>query len=160
MLFCSFGRTLLVFAEYINFMMIISYSLAIDVNPSLALSIVSVAAFATAFIFKYYFNEQINQMNWIGMIFIVVSIFFISHKQNTESQQTLNSSKTYNVSLIQFSIPIILALVQALIHAISTLFLRIATTKGLSTYRFTADTMILLGIVSVVMFMRENFTIQ
>ncbi|CDW76796.1 UNKNOWN [Stylonychia lemnae] len=158
LIFCIVGRTLLVFAEYVNFMMIISFSLAVQINPSLTLSIVSVAAFATAILFKYYFNEQLNRNNWIGIVFIVLSIIFISNRDSPDQINT-NSSSNSHFTFIQLAIPIALALVQAIIHAVSTLFLRIATTKGFSPYRFTSDTMFSLGIISTVMAIYENFNV-
>ena len=56
------------------------------VNLAVIASMFSMAAFFTAFVFRFIFNERLKLKHYIGMVMLTVSITIITQSNNNNSQ--------------------------------------------------------------------------
>ena len=118
-------RTFLIFSGQCLFLTVLQFTAASGANLAVITSMFTLAAFFTAFVFQFMFNEQLQLKHYIGMVFLGCAVIVISQSQQMEIDAGNTDDPSVEVQeLMPIIWPILFVAITAVNHTCITVTAR------------------------------------
>lgn len=128
-------------------------SIESGINFSVILSMTALTTFLTALAFYILYKEGLKKKHYLGMMFLVFSVFLVSSSERSEGPHTGHTSTDQRASVIW---PILFTFLACCTFTVFSITAREASFSRMSSLQFTADSIFPISIIFVCMIIYEH----